>query len=323
VLRRSLISYVARALHLPNLNDNAAVDESITNAFLSLDNEILSSGLAALKDDAPPATVISRMAPATAGSCALLAIFDPSTSNLRVACVGDSRAVLGRSNPENPGEWIAKPLSEDQTGFNKKELARILAQHPGESPVDLKSGRVLGIAVSRAFGDNRWKWPLEALQEQGKRFFGGQPRPTYFSPPYLTAEPVITTTKVQSGDFVVLASDGLWDRISSEDAVKCVSKWVEEVRKGTKLTGQSPVESNPVIQYPTEKKANDWKFHLEDMVVEEENAATNLVKNAFGGKRRDLFCSVVSSQTPHSRSVRDDITVQIIFFGDISEKAQK
>lgn len=306
---------MARELRVPDLSDDAAIEKSITDAFLTLDSEIINDGLAALKDNDIHARAIARMAPATAGSCALLAMLDPSTSTLRVACVGDSRAVLGRASADKQNEWTATALSEDQTGFNKKELARVLAEHPGEKPIDLKTGRVLGIAISRAFGDNRWKWPIESLNEQHASFFGGKPRPNYISPPYLTAEPIITTTKVQDGDFVILASDGLWDRISSEDAVKCVGKWIEEAKKGTVLSGESSLKPNPTIKYPNEPGcADDFKFRLEDMVVEEKNAATNLVKNAYGGNRRDLFCSVVSAQPPGSRNIRDDVTVQVIFF---------
>jgi pyruvate dehydrogenase phosphatase len=36
-------------------------------------------------------------------------------------------------------------------------------------------------------------------------------------PPYFTAEPEITTTEVQPGDCVVLATDGLWDCLTTEE----------------------------------------------------------------------------------------------------------
>lgn len=49
--------------------------------------------------------------------------------------------------------------------------------------------------------------------------------------------------------------------------------------------------------------------------MEDENCAVHVAQNALGGKRRDLFAGVMSVQAPYSRNVRDDITVNVIFFG--------
>jgi pyruvate dehydrogenase phosphatase len=62
--------------------------------------------------------------------------------------VGDSRAVLGSADPDT-GRYVATALSEDQTGFNPKELDRVRNEHPSEKKViKVKTGRVLGLAVS-------------------------------------------------------------------------------------------------------------------------------------------------------------------------------
>ena len=181
----------------------------------------MDDGIKALSSTGTFTEIVSRLAPFFAGSCALLSIYDPNTNTFRTACTGDSRAVLGR--PTSPGSFVAEPLSVDQTGFNALELEKITNEHPGEKDVvDLKSGRVLGIAVSRAFGDGLWKWPLEVLKECQERYFWKSARPGYKSPPYLTAEPVITSTEIKGGEFVILASDGLWDCVSTDQAVKLV-----------------------------------------------------------------------------------------------------
>lgn len=199
-LREVLIPYVVRSLsHLYQSFSNssptsAAIDEAIISSFKLLDDEIIADGMAALKDAKSTAEVISRLAPGYAGSCALLSMYDPNTRLLRVANTGDSRSVLGRRDPES-GKYATIPLSVDQTGFLKSEFDRIHAEHPGEPDViNVRSGRVLGIAVTRAFGDGLWKWPLEVLRECRENFLWKPPRPGYKSPPYLTAEPVVTTT---------------------------------------------------------------------------------------------------------------------------------
>lgn len=73
---------------------------------------------------------MKKLAPAYAGSCALLSLYDSVTSTLHVACTGDSRAVLGQKQPD--GEWEAIPLSAYQTGHNKEEVTRLKKEHPGE-----------------------------------------------------------------------------------------------------------------------------------------------------------------------------------------------
>lgn len=53
-----------------------------------------------------------ELAGAESGSCALTAFYDVTTQLLRVACVGDSRAVPGRWNKKE--NWEAIPISPDQ-----------------------------------------------------------------------------------------------------------------------------------------------------------------------------------------------------------------
>jgi len=66
---------------------------------------------------------------AYAGSCALMAVCDPRKDRLHVACVGDSRAVMGVWEPTSEdgrhGIWRVQVLSEDQTGNNPKEIKKL------------------------------------------------------------------------------------------------------------------------------------------------------------------------------------------------------
>lgn len=60
------------------------------------------------------------------GSCALMALLDPSRRDLYVACTGDSRAVAGiwEENDDGTGAWRVEVLTEDQTGRNENEAKR-------------------------------------------------------------------------------------------------------------------------------------------------------------------------------------------------------
>ncbi|KAF2662524.1 protein serine/threonine phosphatase 2C [Lophiostoma macrostomum CBS 122681] len=330
-LQWCLIPYVSRALSALSNNQKSSVTSTIMQTFVQLDNEIMTQAKTAghWSPTASPNAMLA-LNPAFAGSCALLSAYDPETSKLSVACVGDSRAVLGRWDPASQ-TYICKPLSVDQTGFNASEKARILAEHPDEPDIlDDKSGRLLGLAVTRAFGDHRLKWDNEFIKQLQYKFWGHAPRPQSKTPPYLTAEPVVTETDVQAipsgqqssstrSDFMIMASDGLWDRISSEHAVECVQRWLEAKERGKGSVRADPQlqtydslaavadRPDPSVTYDVEagKEAN-WKATPEFFAIEDENAAVCLARNAMGGTRRSLAVTIwAASGTPQSRDLVD------------------
>lgn len=335
-LKTSLIPFVAREIHrLDTDSSPEKINGAIKAGFTKLDDTILDAGKAALLNADPcDATTMSALAPAIAGSCALLSIFDPGSSTLRVASVGDSRAVLGSyagvvakgEECSNHGSvYEAKALSKDQNAENKEEVSRIKAAHPGEEEGDLfEWGRFLGIMVTRAFGDHRWKWNAELVEKVYLDFLGHQAKPGIQTPPYLTAEPVVTCTPVSARDFVILASDGFWDHVATEDAVRLISEWLEK-RKLRSLrarygdsAGDITTPNNAGAQLDLdfdEQGFAAWKTLPQHFIIEDlDNAAVHLLKNALGGNRRNLFVASTMLGPPQSRSIRDDIAVQVLFF---------
>ena len=336
-LRQVLISYVARELNStyksamtdPSLTvpTPQSIDTAIKNGFLALDHEIVHASVNKITTNTKQkAAAAEILAPALSGACALLSFYDSSSKLFRVACTGDSRAVLGRKNPAT-GKWTATPLSEDQTGGTPSEMARLRAEHPGEENV-VHRGRILGgLEPSRAFGDAGYKWSREVQMRMKKFFFGRTPSPMLKTPPYVTAEPIVTTTKVDpaQGDFVVLATDGLWEMLSNEEVVGLVGQWLENQssNSGSSVTswaksffsGQSrklPVEK-PVLapteggegqRAPLRQTQWDVKNTDERFVVEDKNVATHLVRNALGGRDRDMVCGLLTLVSPYARRYR-------------------
>jgi serine/threonine protein phosphatase PrpC len=83
------------------------------------------------------------------------------------------------------------------------------------------------------------KWSKLQLKEAKEKFRSKGPGRDYETPPYMTAEPVVTETDVNTGprgDFLVMASDGVWDHLSSEDAVECVARWINWMKTGKRIT---------------------------------------------------------------------------------------
>ena len=342
LLQWTLIPSLSSALlTLPAHTSPFEIESTIKNTFLRVDKQIMDSARTAANwFPAANAAAIAALTPAFSGSCALLAAFDPSSSVLRVACTGDSRAVLGRWDP-SIRSYTCVTLSEDQTGFNEKEVKRITEEHPDEPDIlDPKTGRLMGLAVTRAFGDHRWKWDNAFIRTVQAKFWGSSPRPQSKTAPYMTAEPEVTQTDIvrnpagagNRSDFMIMASDGLWDRISSENAVECVERWLEARDRGhgsVKNDPRLPVSAaqfdNPMREdegftYNAETGEQvEWKATPEYFAIEDENAAVCLARNAMGGTRRGLFMGVLSVPPPMGRYAVDDTTIMVVFFDKLEE----
>ncbi|XP_030549619.1 protein phosphatase 2C 51-like [Rhodamnia argentea] len=152
----------------------------------------------------------------TAGSTAVVAVV--GEEEIVVANCGDSRAVLCRGD-------VAVPLSRDHKPDRPDEKERVEAA--GGRVIDWNGSRVLGVlATSRSIGD-------------------------YYLKPYMTAEPEVTVSRRTGSDnFLMIASDGLWDTISNEVACqvvrRCLSGQIQR-RFPEELRGSSAAEAAAVL----------------------------------------------------------------------------
>ncbi|KAK4601321.1 hypothetical protein RGQ29_010755 [Quercus rubra] len=112
-----------------------------------------------------------------------------------VANCGDSRAVLCRGG-------VAVPLSRDHKPDRADEMERVEAA--GGRILNWNGSRVLGVlATSRSIGD-------------------------HYLRPYVISEPEVTVTeRTELDDFLVIASDGLWDVVSNEFACEVVRRCLD------------------------------------------------------------------------------------------------
>ncbi|KAL9233335.1 hypothetical protein vseg_008353 [Gypsophila vaccaria] len=136
-----------------------------------------------------------------------------------IANVGDSRAVLATTSED--GDLVALQLTIDFKPNLPQEAARItrcngrvfcLEDEPGVHRVWLPDEDVPGLAMSRSFGDYCIK------------NFG------------LISVPDVTHRNITSKDqFIVLATDGVWDVVSNEEAVEIVSTAPNRCRAAKRL----------------------------------------------------------------------------------------
>lgn len=334
-LSHDLVQYVAQKLgqvyseKSDALSSSQKIDNAIAQAFMQLDNDIVYGSLKNLFQEPTKENMVAAL-PAISGSCALLTAYNSLNSTLKVAVSGDSRALIG--GLDEKGNWVVESLSTDQTGDNPKEVERIRSEHPGEPNV-IRNGRVLGsLQPSRAFGDYRYKVntvdgkSLSELPEHVKIYFRSKPR-DFLTPPYVTAMPEITTTKIEpSTKFMVLASDGLFELLSNEEIGGLVVRWMEYnvVPKPSisAPTGKLPViadlssdkeSQRPAFRYKSSKKKSESSEYL----LEDKNVATHLIRNALSaGGSKEYVSTLVSIPSPMSRKYRDDLTVTVVFFGE-------
>lgn len=303
--------------------------------------------------------------PAMSGSCALLTYIDSARQDVYVACTGDSRAVAGYWD-EDSGKWEVEALSVDQTGRNPDEVRRMRSEHPpSESENVIQRGRVLGgLEPTRAFGDARYKWDRElqgrlydAFLPGGRSSTRGPPRGLE-TPPYVTATPAVEWRRVGETSwnpnrelrFIIMATDGLWDMMSNEEAVSLVAGHLAGV-KGTIRSSElqrhtfQPIDklhllpsstasaaavpqaqnaSTPVRpassdeqrelavskQHPLSKGPES----LRTFQFQDENLSTHLIRNALGGANQQRVAGLLAIPAPESRRYRDDITVNVILF---------
>ncbi|KIY69741.1 protein serine/threonine phosphatase 2C [Cylindrobasidium torrendii FP15055 ss-10] len=327
-------------------NDPARVADAIKLAFTNLDWELINAPLRIIAQNIDEESrkkklipdlsqhplAMKVVEPAISGSCALMAIFDTVHEDLYVACTGDARAVGGAYSD---GQWSIDVLSEDQTGRNPKEKARMQAEHPADEAENvIRRGRVLGgLEPTRAFGDARYKWPREIHELISNVFMKGagrelRPQPSALkTPPYVTAKPEIEHRKVSfragTSSFCVLATDGLWDELSSEEVAQLVILHLAG-KKGdvprAELSALVPTTAtNATIQGKDarrQRKSGSWAF-------QDDNVAVHLIRNALGGGDEAELRQLVSIPAPLSRRHRDDITVTVVWWEGDKEQSVK
>ncbi|KAK3413752.1 hypothetical protein EUGRSUZ_I02310 [Eucalyptus grandis] len=157
---------------------------------------------------------------AAVGSCCLVGVICGGT--LYIANLGDSRAVLGRA-VKATGEVLAIQLSSEHNVCIESVRQEMHSLHPDDSQiVVLKHNvwRVKGlIQVSRSIGDVYLKKAEFNREPLYAKFRLREP----FRKPILSSDPSISVHELQPHDqFVIFASDGLWEHLTNQDAVDMV-----------------------------------------------------------------------------------------------------
>jgi len=176
-------------------------DEEISKTFVKIDSQIQDND--------------------TGSTCVVVSLIKNKNEELIAICAnsGDSRAIYYEKLKDEEGKITS--LSFDQKPTMDDEKKRIL-----ESGNIVLIGRVNGsLAVSRAFGDQRYK----KSKDKNEQLFPPDKQA-------VTVCPVITRTKLDISDkkelsFLVLACDGIWDVWKNEYICQEIKESIEKTRK--------------------------------------------------------------------------------------------
>ncbi|KAK0221024.1 phosphatase 2C-like domain-containing protein [Armillaria nabsnona] len=284
------------------------IDEEIKETFNRLDDDIVNfSAMLASNNRSSSRHLPHILDAAYSGSSATLAFYDTETRALRVAMTGNSRAILGRRG--RAGEsYRLEVLSADQDATNAEELARVKREHPGEEVI--KDDTLFGMAPFRLFGVGPYKW-AKAVRER-LSWSDVKEKKTYNdvkTPPYFIAEPVITTTLVQPGDFLVIASPGLWKSLSNKEVIKEV---------GSALQSKKKKPSERAVVSETEEPQGSALLVYDQIVFsvwrhfEDQNLASRLVDKAFGGENE--AGSVSSRSSAIDDNISESLSIGVVVF---------
>ncbi|XP_023642965.1 protein phosphatase 2C 16 [Capsella rubella] len=157
-------------------------EKVFNSCFLTVDGEI--GGQIGRPAAGSSDKILEAVASETVGSTAVVALV--CSSHIVVSNCGDSRAVLFRGKE-------AMPLSVDHKPDREDEYARI--ENAGGKVIQWQGARVFGVlAMSRSIGDRYLK-------------------------PYVIPEPEVTfMPRSREDECLILASDGLWDVMSNQEA---------------------------------------------------------------------------------------------------------
>lgn len=218
------------------------------------------------------------------GSCTIVTLIEDGI--LYTANLGDCRAVLGSFIN---GNYEATNLSSDHNTSSSSEIRRIQNEHQDE-PNLFQRSRLKGILrPTRHIGGALLK------EKVAKQFLQKGCIPEPWNPPYTTSQPEITCHPILEEDkFVIIASDGLWDFISSEEAVQIVGEYLtlasrnmlDDVSVSTFLIERA-LSKVPICEHPT------------NMPDEMKDANT--------------IHKVLEIPIPNRRNAYDDMTVTVVF----------
>lgn len=246
----------------------------------------------------------------TAGTCAVAVVFDKERQVLYVGNLGDSRAVVG-SVCSDSGILEAVEMSKDHSATTDSERLRVRQEHPQDPHVIREQWDEIveeyawflknRARFTRSIGDSCMK-DVECARFYNERVPDGLakmlPLP---KKPYVSNKAEVRMRRVARGDqFVIIACDGLWDEMSSCQAVHTVRILIDQYGATSRINIAQKLVDFCLCKIVRRLRAEEPDLDL--------SSVEDLKAIPPGGYGR--------------RGLHDDITVIIVIY-DTPENAQR
>jgi len=268
--------------------------------FLELDRRYLATVKELIDTEDPKAWKFMG-----AGSCAIVAHLSKGSNILTVSNLGDSRCVLGSIRSDS-GHLEAVDMSTDHSATTDKERLRIRMEHPNDPTciserwdeyVEEYAWFVKNRArFTRSIGDNCMK-DVTCAEFYNANIPRGPPKmlPLPTPKPYISNKAETKRRQIVQGDqFLIVACDGLWDEMSSDQAVAIVEKLL-------KKHGPNANIAEELIKFALVKILRRLQVEEPDLGLQD---VDHLISIPPGGSGR--------------RGLHDDITVSVLVFDQSS-----
>eukprot|EP00659_Diplonema_papillatum_P003685 gene3685-5734_t len=261
------------------------------------------------------------------GACALLARL--RGNSLFVANAGDCRALVANFEvkhelhdgqsvvvpPQNvvpdatfvPANW---DITKDHTAMDQQVQQELLATHPNEDNVIVR--KPSGACYIKGDLD------LKLMEFAGPRDSMHAPSfySTPFTPPYISAQPDVWRYTLRAGSFCVLATDGLWDEMTSAEVYNFVVNYAGQPEYLARdLLEQVCVfeESKPKNEIPEATERNRQSNIKHDQYF---TAATTLqaIEKVAVSCKESVEAIKLKPVGLERRTRHDDITINILMY---------
>lgn len=146
-----------------------------------------------------------------------------------------------------------------------------------------------------------------------------------FLPPTHSSAAKSSTSK-STLRFLVLATDGLWDELSSAEVVSLVGGYLDgrrgdvakaELAATVSVSAEDSGIEGKDVTSKTKQGSMEGKWAFVD-----KNIGTHLIRNALGGADKEKLGQLLSIPSPYSRRYRDDITVTVVWWEPNRDKGK-
>lgn len=128
--------------------------------------------------------------------------------------------------------------------------------------------------------------------------------------PYITSDPVVTVVDLTSEDrFLILATDGVWEQLSNQEAVQCV----EASLSGAARSGSENRGANPTS--PTRPRRQRGAGAGEGGAFTSDALVDHVLSRSAHGHKMTLAALKALPRGASRRMLHDDICATVINFG--------